>query len=32
VDAWGGLTVPNPAFYAQRQRAVIDKLVDAGLI
>ena len=32
LDAWGGLTVPTPAFYAQRQRAVIDKLVDTGLI
>jgi hypothetical protein len=26
------VTVPTPAFYAQRQRAVIDKLADAGLI
>jgi predicted amidohydrolase len=32
LDGSGGVTVPTPAFYAQRQRAVIDKLADAGLI
>jgi predicted amidohydrolase len=32
LDGSGGVTVPTPAFYAQRQRAVIDKLADAGII
>jgi len=32
MDGNGGAIVPSPAFYAQRQRAVIDKLDAAGLI
>ena len=32
MDGSGGAIVPSPAFYAQRQRAVIDKLDAAGLI
>lgn len=32
MDGDGGSIVPSPAFYAQRQRAVIDKLDAAGLI
>jgi len=31
-DGAGGHTIPTPAFYAQRQRAVIEKLADAGVI
>jgi len=32
MDGNGGAIVPSPSFYAQRQRAVIDRLDAAGLI
>ena len=32
LDAAEGLIAPTPAFYAQRQRAVIEKLAEAGVI
>jgi len=32
LDGSGGVIVPTPAFYAQRQRAVIDRMADSGVI